>query len=79
MEDTNKILSTVDLQTLVGTEIENIQKLPINKQKVVMLYELYGKLEFVERLGVISKEEVLEQKRRVMQVLETDIVTEYSK
>lgn len=79
MDENKGNLPNVDLETLVGKELEQIQKMPMNQQKVVELYQLYNKLDFVERLGVLSKEKVMEQKHRIMGVLENSIITEYTK
>lgn len=79
MDENSGNLPTLDLETLVASELESIQEMPMNQQKVVEAYQLFGKLDFVERLGVLPKEKVLNQKHRVMGVLENSIITEYTK
>lgn len=79
LDNNEPLLPTLSLDKLVDVELENIQKQRMSNQKVVEFYELYKKLDFVERLGVLPKEQVVEQKRRVMGSLENSIITEYSK
>jgi hypothetical protein len=77
MDKAKNDLPVLDLNTLVEEELKKIQSQPMSRKKVIDLYELYRKLEFVQRLGVIPKEKILEQKNKVFQAIEINIVTEY--
>jgi len=77
MSKTEDYLPSLDLDSLVEKELKAIQAQPMSRRKVADLYELYRKLDFVERLGVLPKDKVLVEKNKVLKAIEVDIITEY--
>ena len=78
MDDQSGTLPSLSLNVLVEKELSKIQKQPMSSRKVSDLYALYKTLEFVQRLRVVTKEEILAEKKKVFEVIEVSIVTEYT-